>query len=282
MTLSVLMSVYKSERPEYLDRSLQSIISDQTEKPDMVVLVQDGFLDNDLQRVINKWREIVGDKMVIIKNETNLGLTKSLNEGLDVITTDLVARMDSDDISCPERFEKQKRYLEQHPEIDILGGAILEIDEYGEPLNNRYYPRDNKSVYKSIYKANPLAHPTVMMRMRLFENGLRYNEKYKTNQDLALWFDAIIAGFNIGNLTDVILHFRRQSSVYRRRKKLKNLLREFKIYCHGIKKLYGPFSFKYVYPLSRLCLKLMPVFVVKWAYESHLRKVITDNSKNSK
>ena len=234
MTLSVLMSVYKSERPEYLDRSLQSIISDQTEKPDVVVLVQDGFLDNDLQRVINKWREIAGDKMVIIKNETNLGLTKSLNEGLDVITTDLVARMDSDDISCPERFEKQKRYLEQHPEIDILGGAILEIDENGEPLNNRYYPRDNKSVYKSIYKANPLAHPTVMMRMRLFENGLRYNEKYKTNQDLALWFDAIIAGFNIGNLTDVILHFRRQSSVYRRRKKLKNLLREFKIYCHGI------------------------------------------------
>ena len=127
MTLSVLMSVYKSERPEYLDRSLQSIISDQTEKPDMVVLVQDGFLDNDLLRVIKKWREIVGDKMVIIKNETNLGLTKSLNEGLDVITTDLVARMDSDDISCPERFEKQMRAKSIiQEEIEEKGGFVVE------------------------------------------------------------------------------------------------------------------------------------------------------------
>ena len=282
MTLSVLMSVYKSERPEFLDRSLQSIISDQTEKPDMVILVQDGFLDNDLLKVIKKWKDVAGDKMLIIKNETNLGLTRSLNKGLDIITTDLVARMDSDDISCPERFEKQKQYLEQHPEIDILGGAILEIDENGQPLNKRYYPKDNKSVYKSIYKANPIAHPTVMIRTRLFENGLRYNEKYRTNQDLALWFDALLAGYNIGNLTDVILHFRRQASVYKRRKRMKNLIREFNIYCSGIRRLYGVLSFKYIYPVSRLCLKLMPVFIVKWAYESHLRKVVTDNLKNSK
>lgn len=281
MTLSVLISVYKAETPTCLDLALGSVMEDQTHKPDKVVIVEDGALTDELYDVVDKWEKAFNGKTVIIKNEVNLGLTKSLNIGLRHCDTDLIARMDSDDISCPDRFEKQIAFFEEHPEIDILGGAILEIDEDGTPLNERYYPLDSEGVCCSIHKANPIVHPTVMIRRKIFDNGLRYDERYKTNQDLALWFDAIIAGYKFANLPDIVLHFRRQASVYKRRKKIKNLLREFRIYCSGIKRLYGILSWRYIYPFSRLCLKLMPVCVVKWAYRSHLRSAITQNNRKT-
>jgi len=272
MTLSVLLSVYKTESPIHFDRALQSVLADQTLCPDKVVLVEDGPLTQELYDVIEKWNGIANGKMTIVINTVNEGLTKSLNRGLSYIDTDLIARMDTDDVSLPDRFRLQVDYLEKHPEVDILGGAIHEIDENDNDLCDRYYPLDDESVRQTIFRANPLAHPTVMMRRRIFEEGMRYNEKYRTNQDLALWYDCLRAGYRIANLPDIILNFRRQQSVYNRRRKKKNLWREFRIYCIGIKNLYGIFSPKYVYPVMRLCLKLLPTPIVKWAYNGRIRR----------
>ena len=282
MTLSVLMSVYKSEKPDYLDSSLESVIKNQTLKPNNVIIVEDGPLATGLYDVISKWCNNPDVPITIIKNDVNMGLTKSLNRGLEYVNTDLVARMDSDDMASPNRFELQVKFFNENPNIDILGGAIHEIDENGNDLCDRYYPLDHESVCKSICKANPIAHPTVMIRKRVFDSGLKYNESFRTNQDLALWFDCLLAGFRIANLSDIILNFRRQKSVYKRRRKKKNLWREFRIYCIGIKRLHGFFSYKYIYPIVRLCLKLMPTFVVKWAYNSRIRRTVTDSNKNSK
>ena len=272
MTLSVLMSVYKLEKPEYLDSSLQSVIKNQTLKPDNVIIVEDGPLTTELYDVISKWSNNPDVPMVIIKNEVNLGLTKSLNRGLEYVNTDLLARMDSDDIALNDRFELQVKFFKENPNIDILGGAIHEIDENGNDLCDRFYPLNHESICKSICKANPIAHPSVMIRRRVFDSGLKYNERFRTNQDLALWFDCIFAGYKLANLSKVILLFRRQSSVYNRRKKIKNLWREFYIYCDGIFRLNGIFTIKYAYPIMRLCLKLLPTPIVKWAYNSRIRR----------
>ena len=271
-TLSVLISVYKSEKPCYLDSSLESVIKNQTLKPNNVIIVEDGPLTTGLYDVISKWCNNPDVPITIIKNEVNMGLTKSLNRGLEYVNTDLVARMDSDDMARPNRFELQVKFFNENPNIDILGGAIHEIDENGNDLCDRYYPLDHESVCKSICKANPIAHPTVMIRKRVFDSGLKYNERFRTNQDLALWFDCILAGYKLANLRNVILLFRRQSSVYNRRKKKKNLWREFYIYCDGIFRLYGIFTIKYAYPIMRLCLKLLPTPIVKWAYNSRIRR----------
>ena len=271
-TLSVLISVYKSEKPCYLDSSLESVIKNQTLKPNNVIIVEDGPLTTGLYDVISKWCNNPDVPITIIKNEVNLGLTKSLNRGLEYVNTDLVARMDSDDMARPNRFELQVKFFNENPNIDILGGAIHEIDENGNDLCDRYYPLDHESVCKSICKANPIAHPTVMIRKRVFDSGLKYNERFRTNQDLALWFDCILAGYKLANLRNVILLFRRQSSVYNRRKKKKNLWREFYIYCDGIFRLNGIFTIKYAYPIMRLCLKLLPTPIVKWAYNSRIRR----------
>ena len=271
-TLSVLISVYKSEKPCYLDSSLESVIKNQTLKPNNVIIVEDGPLTTGLYDVISKWCNNPDVPITIIKNEVNMGLTKSLNRGLEYVNTDLVARMDSDDMARPNRFELQVKFFNENPNIDILGGAIHEIDENGNDLCDRYYPLDHESVCKSICKANPIAHPTVMIRKRVFDSGLKYNERFRTNQDLALWFDCILAGYKLANLRNEILLFRRQSSVYKRRKKKKNLWREFYIYCDGIFRLNGIFTIKYAYPIMRLCLKLLPTPIVKWAYNSRIRR----------
>lgn len=269
-TISVLMSVYHSEKAEYLNRSLQSVWDDQSLKPNQIVLIEDGPLGEELHKVIDEWKERLQDVFCIVTNEKNIGLTKSLNKGIQYITSELIARADSDDISMPTRFALQEKFLAEHPDVDILGGAMQEFNEENDCLNVRRYPSTHEQARKYIMKASPLAHPSVMMRKKIFDEGLRYNEEYRTSQDVALWFDALNAGYHIANLDDIILHFRQNSSVFKRRGRAK-AWNEFKIYIKGIYRKKGLFTFYYVYPLSRLLFRLMPARLIELVYKSNMR-----------
>lgn len=269
-TISVLMSVYHSEKAEYLNRSLQSVWDDQSLKPNQIVLIEDGPLGTELHKVIDEWKERLQDVFCIVTNEKNIGLTKSLNKGIQYITSELIARADSDDISMPTRFALQEKFLAEHPDVYILGGAMQEFNEENDCLNVRRYPSTHEQARKYIMKASPLAHPSVMMRKKIFDEGLRYNEEYRTSQDVALWFDALNAGYHIANLDDIILHFRQNSSVFKRRGRAK-AWNEFKIYIKGIYRKKGLFTFYYVYPLSRLLFRLMPARLIELVYKSNMR-----------
>lgn len=269
-TISVLMSVYHFEKAEYLNRSLQSVWDDQSLKPNQIVLIEDGPLGTELHKVIDEWKERLQDVFCIVTNEKNIGLTKSLNKGIQYITSELIARADSDDISMPTRFALQEKFLAEHPDVDILGGAMQEFNEENDCLNVRRYPSTHEQARKYIMKASPLAHPSVMMRKKIFDEGLRYNEEYRTSQDVALWFDALNAGYHIANLDDIILHFRQNSSVFKRRGRAK-AWNEFKIYIKGIYRKKGLFTFYYVYPLSRLLFRLMPARLIELVYKSNMR-----------
>ena len=270
MDISVLMSVYKSEKAPFLERALKSVWDDQTLKPSQIVLVEDGPLTEDLYKMIEKYKKILGEQLCICRNATNLGLTKSLNVGLRHVTSELVARMDSDDVSDARRFERQVAFLEAHPDIDIVGGALQEFDEEHECLNVRHYPLTPEEAVKYISKASPLAHPSVMMRTRMFKNGLRYDERYRTSQDIQLWFDAIMAGYKIANIPEVILYFRREGDVFKRRSKAK-AKNEFKIYMNGIYRMKGLFTLDYRYPIARYIFRNLPTWMVKKIYGSNLR-----------
>ena len=275
MNISVIISVYQNETPQHLDEALDSIWTKQTLKPKQIVLIQDGPVPPPLDEVIARWKSTLGDAMTFIQNTSNLGLTCSLNKGLEVVRGDVIARMDSDDRSTPTRFQLQTDYLKSHPDIDIVGGSIQEFDDEHECLNIRQYPLTHSDALAMIHKASPLAHPTVMMRRRIFDEGLRYNEHYRTSQDIALWFDAITRGYHIANLTDITLYFRSADNVYQRRSK-KKAWNEFRIYMNGVFRTSGIFTLKYLYPISRLCFRLMPVSIIKWVYKSPLRKYITE------
>jgi len=269
-TLSVLMSVYKAEKPEFLDRALKSVWVDQTLKPNQIVLIVDGPIGECLKNIVAKWKNLLNEKLFLIENVKNLGLTKSLNKGIKIIDSDYIARMDSDDISHPLRFERQVAYLNAHPDVVVVGGALQEFDGKHKCLNVRYYPKTNDEILKYICKASPLAHPTVMMRKQIFDMGIKYNEKYRKCQDVALWFDILKAGYKISNLAEITIYFRLDNGIFKRRSWEIALL-EFQIYMKGIKGLHGIFSLKYFYPISRLLFRLMPVRVVKWIYGSRLR-----------
>lgn len=273
MSISVLISVYQKEKPEWLDRALKSIWTDQTLKPSEIILVKDGPLTEGLETVIGRWQKDLGKFLIVLKNEINIGLTKSLNKGIGYATSEYIARMDSDDVAHPMRLEQQEKFLEEHTDISVVGGMIQEFNEEAECLNIRSYPLTNDKIKAYIVKASPFAHPAVMIRNSLFKSGLKYNENYKTSQDIALWFDILIAGYKMANLDKVVLYFRRNDSVFKRRSKTK-AVNEFKIYMRGIYRLEGIFSLKYIYPLARLSFRLMPVQIIKWVYGGRLRNYV--------
>ena len=279
MTISVLMSVYRSEQAACLQRALQSVWDDQTRKPDQIVLVVDGPVPEELELIVDSLQLTVNASgtatMTVVKLPVNGGLTRALNVGLQHVTSDLVARMDSDDIAAPNRFELQERFLEEHPEIDIVGGSMQEFDDEHECLNVRHYPQTHEEACKYIVKACPLAHPAVMMRKRMFDEGLKYDERYRMSQDIKLWYDAILAGYKIANLPDVCLYFRQQGDVFRRRSRVK-AWNEFKIYMNGIYRMHGLFTTAYRYPIARYIFRNLPPSMVKKIYESGMRKRVLE------
>ena len=126
-----------------------------------------------------------------------------------------------------------------------------------------------------------MAHPTVMMRKKMFDEGIRYNEKYRMSQDIALWYDAVLAGYKIANLSEITINFRSQGDVFKRRSRAK-AWNEFKIYMGGIYKMWGLFTLKYRYPIARLCFRLMPPKLVKRIYGSGVRTKFLESNKEKK
>ncbi len=169
MNFSVLISVYYKEKPEYLEDAINSIFN-QTLLPKEVILVEDGKLTDELYAVINilkeKYHEI---KTVRLKE--NQGLGSALNEGLKYCSYDIVARMDSDDISMPNRFRLQIDFLENHPDIDIISGWIDEF--YGNKENiisTRKIPEEHNDIVKFGKSRNPINHPATMFRKSIICN----------------------------------------------------------------------------------------------------------------
>ena len=186
---SVLMSLYKKENPEYLRLAIDSMLN-QTVEPDEIVLVEDGPLTDELYAVLNEY-----PMLHRIKNETNLGLGLALNVGLKECRNELVARMDTDDCSKPERCEKQlARFLEK-PYLAIVGSYI---DEFvGNPSNvisQRIVPITSEEIYNFAKKRSAFNHPAVMYSKTAVLASDGYTN-LKRNQDVDLFgrmqFDAI-------------------------------------------------------------------------------------------
>lgn len=270
--ISVLMSVYHKEKPKYLHQAMESIWDMQTFRPAEIVLIEDGKLTNELYNIIENWITKLGSTLKVIKLENNEGLTKALNIGIGHCTGDFIARMDTDDISSSDRFEKQVKFLLKNKKIHVVGGSVQEFDDSNLKLSIRNYPKTSEEVRRYIVKASPLAHPAVLFRRSVFNNGIRYCEEYDTSQDIALWFRILSVNYKIANINDVIYFFRISNNFYSRRSRQK-AVNEFKIYWKGIINLYG-FTWKLIYPLLRLGFRLLPNPIVKKIYNGGFRKKI--------
>lgn len=265
MTISVIMSTYHRERPENLDTAMKSIWTDQTRKPDQIVLVEDGLLTPQLNEIVEKWKGVIGDALKVVDNKVNKGLAASLNDAIENASGELLARMDSDDISCPDRFRLQEEYMTSHPDVDILGGGLQEFDDAGTRSSIRIYPATMQDVKARIHRLAPLAHPSVMFRKRFFDDGFRYNSKYYLCEDITLWFNAVNANRVINNIPEVVINFRLNPTTMSRRRS--KAWAEFCAYNEGIYAMHGLFTTCYIFSCLRFAFRMMPSSIVNATYK---------------
>lgn len=263
---SVLMSLYKKEKPEYLRLALDSMLN-QTVVPDEIVLVEDGPLTDELYSVLDDY-----PMLKRIKNETNLGLGLALNVGLKECRNELVARMDTDDCSKPERCQKQlERFLEK-PYLAIVGSHI---DEFiGDPSNvisQRIVPVTSEEIYEFAKKRSAFNHPAVMYsKTAVLENNGYAN--LKRNQDVDLFGRMQFKGYKAENIDEALLWFRSSDELAKRRKSWQNTWSYIATIRKFWKMGYSSFFDYAMVGIAQTGMYLMPVKMQNFVYKKFLRK----------
>ena len=214
---SVLMSVYVKEKPEYLRMSIDSMIH-QTVEPDEIVIVEDGPLTNELYDVLDEYESKYPKLIQRCRNEVNLGLGMALNKGLAACKNELVARMDTDDISKPERCELQLKRFEENPELSIVGAHIDEfVGDIENVVSTRKVPLKSEEIYKFGKRRNPFNHPVVMYRKSKVLGIGGYADMPK-GQDWDLFGRLLYGDYKGENIDKSLLWFRFDENMVRRRK----------------------------------------------------------------
>ena len=214
-TYSVLMAVYGKEKPEFFRQSIESMLA-QTLPFSDCVLVCDGALTHELNEVISWAQEEMGEKLQIIRLKENKGLGKALRTGVPRCRCSVIARMDSDDISRPDRCERQFRIIERDG-YDLVSGTLQEfVREPGDMDRLRVLPRTSEEILQYAKKRNPFNHPCVMFRK---ESVLRVGsyQDFPGFEDYYLWIRMLRKGCKGYNVQEVILDMRTGNGMYDRR-----------------------------------------------------------------
>ena len=213
---SVLTSVYRSEEPAYFRLALESVCG-QTLPPEEIVVVCDGALTPELDAVLAEFDGAYPGLFHVIRQAENRGLGLALQAGLPACRNEYVSRMDTDDISLPNRMELQLAYLDSHPEISVLGGQIAEFDQEPEEIvGYRQVPVSPEEVRKYAARRNPMNHMTVVMRKShvLAAGNYQPCEKF---EDYYLWARLLSQGRSLANLDQVCVLARVGRGMYQRR-----------------------------------------------------------------
>ena len=214
-TYSVLMAVYGKEKPEFFRQSIERMLAQTLPFSDFV-LVCDGALTHELNEVISWAQEEMGEKLQIIRLKENKGLGKALRTGVPRCRCSVIARMDSDDISRPDRCERQFRIIERDG-YDLVSGTLQEfVREPGDMDRLRVLPRTSEEILQYAKKRNPFNHPCVMFRK---ESVLRVGsyQDFPGFEDYYLWIRMLRKGCKGYNVQEVILDMRTGNGMYDRR-----------------------------------------------------------------
>jgi glycosyltransferase involved in cell wall biosynthesis len=262
------MGVYAGDKHIWVEQAVNSLI-EQTYKNHLIVIVIDGDIpDEILTYLVDISRR--SKNILLVRSYTNRGLSSCMNFVVDwslanVKSAQYFLRMDADDISNPHRLERQIAFLEKHPKISILGSGLYEINEQGEKVGQRKLPQKHSEIIRFLPKRCSINHPTVAVRVTVFEQGFRYRENLMNTQDYFFWADLAAAGFRFANLSDKLLKFRRVNDFYKRRG-LSKSVNEFKARFYTMKVLHKYSIGNIVYAITVLVLRLMPASIVKVAY----------------
>lgn len=266
---TVLMAVYGRDDPELFQRAIDSVYGN-TVTPDDFVLVVDGPVPPVLDEAI---RQCTNNRPIrTVRLPRNLGLANALNEGLRAIRTTWVVRADADDVNVPYRFERQADAIQRvASHIDLLGGAILEVDRAGSPVARREVPLGHAAIVGRLHTRNPFNHMTVAYRTaRVLDAGGYPNIHLK--EDYGLWAAMIARGARCSNVMDVLVNASAGPDMHRRRGGFLHAKSEFDLQLHlyrlGHKSLWSAVS----HGLARAAVSLLPAALRAWVYYRYFRQ----------
>lgn len=212
---SVLMSVYRNDKTEYLDTAIRSMVNQTVSFADFVI-VCDGPIGEELTNCLEEWKAELGDRLTVLRLSCNQGLGKALSEGLPLCNCDVVARMDADDISRPNRCELLLMKMVED-NLDLVGGAIEEFLETPGDLGAvRCPPLDQNGIVSYAKARNPFNHVSVMFRRQAVQKAGGY-KSFAYMEDYYLWVRMIMQGAACGNISNVIVDVRTGDGMYLRR-----------------------------------------------------------------
>lgn len=245
--VSIIMGIYNCEKT--LVNAIESILS-QTYIDWELIMCDDGSRDNTYALAL-EFQERNPDKIIVLKNEKNMRLAATLNHCLSKAKGEYIARMDADDESLPERLEKEVAFLDEHPEIDCVGTGRIIFDDDGEYGACAELENPTK---QTIVKRMPFAHPTIMMRARVYRElgGYTVSKATMRAEDADLWFRFFAAGYNGYVIQEPLYRYREGKEDFKKRT-LKAAIGAYKVKLNGYK-LLGV-------PKRKWLLALKPVFV---------------------
>ena len=230
--ISVMFPVYNCEKT-YLKKAIESILTQSFE--DFELIIFDDGSTNDCKSVISEYLHR-DSRIVFIRENKHHGLSFGLNLMVMLAKGKYLARMDADDISAPDRFEKEYLFLESHPEYGFVGGNMLLMDNDDKVYGARKYPM--QPAEKDFLKYQPYAHPTIMFRKSVLTMDKPYGSdtKPRRGEDYELFMNLTAAGIKGYNLQEDLLFYRETKDSYKRRR-LRDQIDEVGIRWKGFKKL---------------------------------------------
>ncbi len=200
--VTVLLPCYNAEL--FIEEAVRSIMN-QTYSNLEILIIDDCSTDSSFEIISRLAIEDV--RIRIVKNEKNLKLIKTLNKGLDLAQGAYIARMDADDVSLPERIEKQMIHMLSNPEVDLCGTNYIMINAKGHKIGLSKYPLTDLDIKLNLLFFNPLAHPTVLFKSDFIKKIGKYKEEFINAEDYELWLRVAVNGV-MCNIEDKLLLYR--------------------------------------------------------------------------
>lgn len=271
---SVLISVYSKENPIFFRESLDSLMH-QTTMPNEIVLVKDGPLSLELDELISEFTRKFPNLFKIIVLPENKGLGNALSIGILECKNEIIARMDTDDICVLNRFEKQIKFLNSNPNIDLVGTNVEEFNNFpGDLQRFRKMPEKDQELLRYAKYRSPVNHPSIMFRKQKVLEAGNYNSDILMMEDFSLFIRMLNNGCVFYNIQEVLLNFRVGVGleVIKRRSGFLYFNNEWKFAKLAFKIGHLNFFEWLFYIVIKLPLRLMPPRIIEFVYNKFLRQ----------
>ena len=275
--ISVLMSVYKNDKPEWFETAMMSMVN-QTLKPDEIVLLVDGPVGEELREKIHELAK--NNKIIkLIENEKNKGLGLTLQQGILECKNDLIARMDADDYSVPTRLEEELKFMQEN-DLDMVGSSVLEfVDDIENVVSEKKVPCTQDEILNFAKSRNPFCHMTVIYKKdKVLEAGNYQHMLYC--EDYYLWVRMLQKGCKVGNLSKPLVFMRTTKDMYKRRGGYKYFKNQNQLLNYMRKTKFISYFAYLKNKFIRFCVQVLMPNSLRQKFYERLRKSEKNNGKH--